>query len=105
MRMRNTHVSLQVGTMEVEDLDVHRLRFLDLKPKAITCLAFSSSSNHLYLAVGRSDSSIEIWRYAGYERQFYPHMTIPGREDTSVESLIWCHDRLLSGGLTGLLMP
>ena len=42
-----------------KELDVHRCRFVDWNPEAVDTLAFDATGT--YLAVGRSDSSIEIW--------------------------------------------
>ena len=82
-------------------MDVHRLKFLDLKPRSITCLAFNNSRERPKLAVSRSDASIEIWRYSGDDRDFCHQFTIPGRDDLSIDVLLWCKDRLFSAGLSG----
>jgi U3 small nucleolar RNA-associated protein 4 len=85
-------------------MNVHRIRFLELEPKAITCLAFSPSlDSSLYLAVGRSDGSIEIWSHTHGRRDFSYRRTIPGTNDSSITCLNWSGDRLFSAGLTGVI--
>lgn len=82
-------------------MDVHRLKFIDLQARAITCLAFDASVDFPRLAVSRSDASIEIWRYIGSHKDFCYCHTIPGREGVSIETLKWSGDRLFSSGLSG----
>ncbi|XP_023224125.1 U3 small nucleolar RNA-associated protein 4 homolog isoform X1 [Centruroides sculpturatus] len=72
---------------------LHNVQFFHFQPKAIQCLAYDEDSE--LLAVGRSDSSIEIWdlKYAPYQEAI-----ISCSEDT-VESLAWYNGRLFSVGL------
>lgn len=48
-------------------LDIHRCRFLDYNPSAITSLSFTTDSStkttasDVRLAVGRGNGNIEIW--------------------------------------------
>ena len=82
-------------------MNVHRLRFVPVEPKAVHCLAFNDSSRRPRLAIARSDASIEIWRHTGEGRHLCHELTIPGRTDTSVEAILWHGKRLFSAGLTG----
>ncbi|KDR20318.1 U3 small nucleolar RNA-associated protein 4 homolog [Zootermopsis nevadensis] len=77
---------------------VHSVRFYDLEPRAIHCMAYESTQRKL--AVSRSDSSIEVWDLA-----HTPHIerTIPGRVNSSVEAITWCGERLFSAGLQGTI--
>ena len=84
----------------MEIMDVHRVRFVELEPKAIHCLAFSSCDERPRLAVSRSDASIELWRQCE-GRELRHELTIPGRSDSSVEAMVWSGERLFSTGLTG----
>lgn len=49
----------------------------------------------------RSDNSIEIWNLS-----HTPHIerTILGEPERTVESLVWCNDRLFSAGLNGMIV-
>ncbi len=81
--------------------NVHRVRFIEFRPKAIHCLAFSDDSDRSpRLAVSRGDASLEIWATCDGER-YHQETWVPGREDSSVEALVWCQGRLFSAGLTG----
>jgi len=40
-------------------MEIHRCRFVEFMPSTINCMAFNSDST--LLAVGRENSSIEIW--------------------------------------------
>lgn len=74
-------------------MDIHRCRFVDYTPHAVTALAFShpsSGSAHppqgLRLALGRSNGDIEIWS----PRANWTHeMTLPGARGRTVEGLVW----------------
>ncbi len=81
-------------------MDVHRVRFIEHQPKAIHCLAFSDDTDLPRLAVSRSDSSLEVWASSD-GLSYYQETWVPGREDSSVEALVWCQGRLFSAGLTG----
>jgi len=77
----------------------HSLRFYQVEPKAITCLAHSPSSP--LLAVARSDSTVEIWSTKHtlvLQRIIHPE---PHIDSVSVESLAWGGDKLYSCGLHG----
>ncbi len=85
-------------------MDVHRLKFLDIKPHTILSLAFNGSTDSPRIAVSRSDGSIEIWSVISDEGRELAHLiTIPGREDVSVEKILWFKQRLFSAGLTGTI--
>ena len=81
-------------------MDVHRVRFVDLQPQSIQCLAFSSYNDKDQLAVSRADASIELWCQCN-GKELRHELTIPGRSDLSVETMGWMQDRLFSSGLTG----
>ena len=81
-------------------MDIHRLRFIECDPQPIHCLAFSGATDCQKLAVSRGDASIEIWATTDGEN-YYKESFLPGRQDTSVEALVWCGKRLFSTGLTG----
>lgn len=81
-------------------MDVHRLRFVDLEPKSINCLAFSNAAERARLAVSRADASIELWRQCD-GKELRHEFTIPGRSDSTVETMAWSGERLFSSGLTG----
>ena len=84
-------------------MDVHRLKFLDVKPSPILSLSFSNVKSCQKLAISRGDGSIEIWNVVNEDKRELCHqITIPGREDVSVDSILWCGERLFSAGLTGL---
>ena len=84
------------------NMDIHRVKFLDVKPKEITSVAFNGSADTPTLAVARSDSSIEIWRHTGEGRSFCHGVTIPGSDDSSIQTVLWHGDRLFSAGLAGM---
>lgn len=64
-------------------LDIHRCRFVDYNPHAITALAFTQNSSvknnasNVRLAVGRSNGSIELWnpRYSWIHELVSPKST------------------------------
>ena len=85
-------------------MEVHRCRFVDYLPCAIQCLVWDGIGD--YLAVGRSNADIEIYRAS---QDFALELKIPGGTDMSVESLCWITRdtntrRLFSAGLTGLII-
>lgn len=82
-------------------MDVHRLKFLPLLPKAINSAAFNSSTDSLTLALARSDASIELWAHTGTKKDFIYQYTIPGRNGSSIECMKWAGKRLFSAGLSG----
>lgn len=76
-------------------MDIHRCRFVDYTPHAITALAFSHASDPaapastgLRLAVGHSNGDIEIWNPRG---NWTHELTLPGARGRSVEGLVWAH--------------
>ncbi|XP_068081121.1 U3 small nucleolar RNA-associated protein 4 homolog [Anabrus simplex] len=77
----------------------HNVRFYDLEPRAIHCMAFEPQ--HRKLALSRSDHSVEVWDISST-----PHMEcwIPNLKDVSVEALGWCNTRLFSTGLQGFVV-
>ncbi|XP_049860370.1 U3 small nucleolar RNA-associated protein 4 homolog [Schistocerca gregaria] len=85
--------------MEKNLCKVHNIRFYNLEPRAIHCIAYESS--HRKLAVSRADSSLEIWDVSNA-----PHVErfIPGASDSSIEALSWCGTRLFSTGLQGVIV-
>ncbi|ODQ66378.1 WD40 repeat-like protein [Nadsonia fulvescens var. elongata DSM 6958] len=73
-------------------MNIHRCRFVDYTPHAITSLAFSKPSTNdfiphdLRLAVGRSNGDIEIWN----PRWSWVHeTTLYGGRGRSIEALAW----------------
>ena len=76
------------------------MRFVELQPKSIQCLAFSSNDDRGRLAVSRADASIELWCQCN-SKELRHEQTIPGRSDLSVETMGWMQERLFSSGLTG----
>lgn len=77
----------------IEDMNIHRCRFVDYTPHTITAVAFSHSSsvnnvasNDLRLAVGRSNGDIEIWNP---RHNWHHELTLFGSKDRSVEGLCW----------------
>ncbi|XP_013420051.1 U3 small nucleolar RNA-associated protein 4 homolog [Lingula anatina] len=75
---------------------VHHVRLFDFVPKAIHCLASDEDTQRL--ALSRSDGSVEIW---SVKDNWFQEKIIPGQDDRSVEALVWCQQRLFSGGLQG----
>ncbi|XP_030646167.1 U3 small nucleolar RNA-associated protein 4 homolog [Chanos chanos] len=78
------------------EFKVHRVRFFEYMPSAIRALAFNSRSEKL--AVARMDGSVEIFNRAD---NLFQEKVIPGREQRTIESLLWVGDRLFSAGLSG----
>lgn len=76
---------------------VHRCRFVDWMPSAISALAFTPDQPGLQtkLAVGRANGDIEIWdpRY-----NWIHEYTISGGTNATVETLAWAHQDELSSG-------
>lgn len=73
---------------------VHRVRFYNVEPKAIHCMAYDPDSKKI--ALSRADSSVEIWKLHNIP---YQELVIPGRPQGSVEALAWCDSRLFSTGI------
>jgi len=78
----------------------HAVRFYNARPEAITCLAHSQASPSL--AVGRADSSVEIW---DTQHNLVKRSVIPPPPSSagraSVECLAWGGSTLYSCGLHG----
>ncbi|XP_034249817.1 U3 small nucleolar RNA-associated protein 4 homolog [Thrips palmi] len=73
---------------------VHRVRFYNVEPKAIHCMAYDP--DHRKIALSRADSSVEIWNLY---HTAYLEQVIPGCPQGSVEALAWCKSRLFSTGI------
>lgn len=85
-------------------MDIHRCRFVDYTPHAVTALAFSHGAGGTprgaRLAVGRANGDIEIW---AFQSGWVHELTLPGARQRSVEGLAWLGGRLFSvGGLTSI---
>ena len=87
-----------LSTSEIEkknnmllDIDIHRIRNLDFKPKSIICMASSHPTDHSVLTTSREGGSVEMydpnqkWRCIGQ---------VPGMPSRSVDALTWltCND-------------
>lgn len=74
-------------------MDVHRTRFVDYTPPAVSAIAFSHPSNysndhsqHLRCAIGRANGDIEIWNpLDGWTHD----ITLKGGKGRSIEGLAW----------------
>lgn len=89
----NEHVNVLI-ILKMGDARVHRVRFYNVEPKAIHCMAYDP--DHRKLALSRADSSVEVWNI---RNTAFLERTIPGRPQGSVEALAWCHNRLFSTGI------
>ena len=83
---------------------VHRCRFVEFMPAAITALAFSPYSNTL--AVGRGNGDIQLYHTSPHTLHY---KTLPGTGQSTVQSLMWTRspsgeERLLSAGLNARLI-
>lgn len=74
-------------------MNVHRTRFVDYTPPAVTALAFSHRSNpgdhhsqNLRCAVGRANGDIEIWNPRD---NWTLEITLKGGQGRSIEGLSW----------------
>jgi U3 small nucleolar RNA-associated protein 4 len=83
-------------------MEVRQVRFLEVVPSAIRCLRFCEDATKPKLAVARANGSIELWR-TGDGRIYYQDVWIPGRMDSSVESMLWFEETLLTAGFSGHL--
>lgn len=81
----------------MDEVDVHRIRFIEHVPLAIQCLSFLDDGSKL--ALSRGDGSIEVWR--SRSGTFFKEVWIPGKTNTTIEALQWCEARLFSGSLSG----
>lgn len=77
---------------------VHRIRFVEHKPKSINAIAFYNDPKHSRLALAREDGSIEI---RDPHNDWALMFVIPGNDKKSVENLAWCNGRLISGSVSG----
>ena len=81
------------------EYQLHRIRFVEYKPKAVNCTAFEDSSRER-LAVCREDGSIEVWCTRAGEI-WNIDFVIPGKLERSIDSVTWCNSRLFTAGLEG----
>lgn len=81
----------------MSDYKIHRIRFVDYKPKAINATAFDHNGKDPKLALAREDGSIEI---RNPKADWSVDYTIPGHEKRTVEQLVWCDGRLFSGSVS-----
>ncbi|BBN10610.1 U3 small nucleolar RNA-associated protein 4 [Marchantia polymorpha subsp. ruderalis] len=91
-------------------LEVHRWRQIDWAPSAVVALA--TSVDGTVVAAARENGSIELWNVAPGSVGWHCHLTIPGREEAAISSLVWCKSggdqstplgRLFSAGLDGFI--
>nr|XP_054769363.1 U3 small nucleolar RNA-associated protein 4 homolog [Lytechinus pictus] len=82
----------------MSDFRVHHVKFFNYVPSGIQCLAYNQTDK--LLAVGREDSSVEIWK-TGEGRKWLQQKVIPGSKKRKVNSLVWVKGRLFSAGLQG----
>ncbi|XP_070686916.1 U3 small nucleolar RNA-associated protein 4 homolog [Pempheris klunzingeri] len=78
------------------EFKVHRVRFFDYMPSAITAMAFSSSTERL--AVCRADGALEVFNFSD---NYFQEKVIPGQDGRAVEALCWVGQRLFSAALNG----
>lgn len=78
-------------------MQVHRCQFVDYVPKpinAIECAPATSTTLLPYVAVGRANGDIELWRRRG---NMIHEKTIPGMaQNGSLETLAWSHQTQLT---------
>ncbi|KAJ3339253.1 U3 small nucleolar RNA-associated protein [Gonapodya sp. JEL0774] len=70
-------------------MQVHRCRFVDYVPAAISALAFTPKTARPHLACARANGDIEIWGVVG---NWVLEKTIPGGLNQSVECVAWVHN-------------
>ncbi|XP_020497994.1 U3 small nucleolar RNA-associated protein 4 homolog [Labrus bergylta] len=78
------------------EFKVHRVRFFDYMPCAISAMAFHRHSERL--AVARADGAVEVFCFAD---NYFQEKVIPGQDGRAVEALCWVGQRLFSAGLNG----
>ncbi|KAK4308157.1 hypothetical protein Pmani_020125 [Petrolisthes manimaculis] len=78
---------------------LHNVRFYDFEPKSIQCMSYEEKSCRL--ALSRADGSIEIWNC---QDKPFLQKVLPGGEESSVEGVAWCGERLFSAGLQGFIL-
>lgn len=78
---------------------IHDVRFYNLAPRRIECMAYEKTNKKL--ALSRNDGTIEIWdmQYAAFHEK-----TISTGEKSSIEGMTWAGHRLFTVGLTGHLV-
>ncbi|KAF9974306.1 U3 small nucleolar RNA-associated protein [Actinomortierella ambigua] len=74
-------------------MEVHRCRFVDYMPAAINALAFAPTTTRPVMACGRANGDIEIWNP---RNEWQLEKIIPGGKNTSVETLAWSHQTVLT---------
>ncbi|XP_059613505.1 U3 small nucleolar RNA-associated protein 4 homolog [Phlebotomus argentipes] len=87
------------NSMEVERKNLshlHTVRFYNLPPRGITCMAYNAEQKKL--ALSRSDASIEVWSVSATP---FMERVIFGAPNASIEALAWVNGALLSAGLSG----
>lgn len=90
---------MDVGARISTSYNAHMVRFIDHFPQSIQSLSFSDSGDQL--ALSRGDGNLELW--VNSNGVFYKKLRIPGKLNNSIETLVWCNDRLITGSLSGLL--
>ncbi|KAM7002635.1 U3 small nucleolar RNA-associated protein 4 homolog [Tautogolabrus adspersus] len=78
------------------EFKVHRVRFFDYMPSAISAMAFNRHTERLALA--RADGALEIFCFAD---NYFQEKVIPGQDGRAIEALCWVGQRLFSAGLNG----
>lgn len=87
---------------------VHRVRFLKHQVYPVRQLSWDAASARL--AVGRSEGSIEVWKFRAdpfrplHETCWYMERRIPGSIGRKVEGLAWCNGKLFATGASGVLI-
>ncbi|XP_040894438.1 U3 small nucleolar RNA-associated protein 4 homolog isoform X1 [Toxotes jaculatrix] len=89
-------VTVDKKNVKMGEFKVHRVRFFDYMPRAITAMAFNSRYERLALA--RAGGAVEIFNFAD---NYFQEKVIPGQDSRAVEALCWVDQRLFSAGLNG----
>ncbi|XP_014231518.1 U3 small nucleolar RNA-associated protein 4 homolog [Trichogramma pretiosum] len=80
-------------------VQIHNVRFYDLKPRAIVCFAYEPEKKKLALA--RDDNTLELWNVAHAP---FLESTICGADSIdSIEGILWVGSRLFTCGLRGMI--
>ena len=77
--------------------NTHIIRFINPVPRSIQSLSFSNNGS--LLALSRGDSNLEVWGKSN--GALSRKLLIPGKLNNSIETLVWCKDRLITGSLSG----
>lgn len=80
-------------------MNIHNVGFYDINPLSINRMSYEPTFKKL--ALSRSNNMIEIWNLS--ECPIIERI-IPGKSNSSVESLVWCNTRLFSTGLHGFIV-